>query len=96
MKNQICSSSNMSLCDIETGKKVQVVKIVGQNTLKRRVLDMGLVPGTMVSVERKAPFNDPVSVWFRGYELSLRQNEAEAVLVKPLGCSGCTACGRGR
>lgn len=92
MKSQIGSASNMRLCDIETGKKVQVVKIIGQNILKRRVLDMGLVPGTMVSVERKAPFNDPVSVWFRGYELSLRHHEAEAVLVKPLGCSGCTAC----
>lgn len=94
MNNYTCNSSNMKLCDIETGKKVQVVKVTGQDDLKRRVLDMGLVPGTIVSMERKAPFNDPISIWFRGYELSLRLSEAEAVLVKPLGCSGCSTCGR--
>lgn len=50
---------------------------------------MGLVPGTEIRVERKAPLNDPVSVWFRGYELSLRVDEANAVFVRPKGCAGC-------
>jgi len=93
MKTHNCSSGSMRLSDIETGKKVQVIRVTGQDSLKRRVLDMGLVPGTIVSMERKAPLNDPVSVWFRGYELSLRLCEAETVIVRPLGCQGCDTCG---
>jgi len=85
-----CSGgSEKALSTLEIGEGGIVSKIVGDGSLKRRILEMGLVPGTQIRVERKAPFNDPVSVWFRGYELSLRVDEANAVLVRPLGCASC-------
>ena len=77
------------LSTLSVGESGVVARIEGDNSLKRRILDMGLVPGTTVRVERKAPLNDPVSIWFRGYELSLRVEEADAVLLRPAGCAGC-------
>jgi ferrous iron transport protein A len=78
------------LSALSVGEGGVVSKIGGEGGLKRRILEMGLVPGTEIRVERKAPFNDPVSVWFRGYELSLRVDEADAVFVRPKGCAGCS------
>ena len=77
------------LSTLSVGESGVVARIEGDGSLKRRILDMGLVPGTLVRVERKAPLNDPVSIWFRGYELSLRVEEANAVLIRPAGCAGC-------
>jgi ferrous iron transport protein A len=96
MKGTMSCGNRLMLSEVETGKKVQIVKVEGNNGLKRRILDMGLVPGTIVSMERKAPLNDPVAIWFRGYELSLRLSEAESVIVKPMSCAGCTGCGGGK
>lgn len=88
-----CDSSGQGekeLSTLSVGESGVVARIEGDGSLKRRILDMGLVPGTVVRVERKAPLNDPVSIWFRGYELSLRVEEADAVLLRPAGCAGCT------
>ena len=85
-----CGGQNeKGLSTLSVGESGVVARIEGDNSLKRRILDMGLVPGTTVRVERKAPLNDPVSIWFRGYELSLRVEEADAVLLRPAGCAGC-------
>ena len=83
-----------ALSALDIGESGIVSKIVGEGALKRRILEMGLVPGTQIRVERKAPLNDPVSVWFRGYELSLRVDEANAVLIRPAGCAGCSGGAR--
>ena len=86
-----CSSGmEKALSTLAVGEGGVVSKIEGDGSLKRRILEMGLVPGTEVRVERKAPLNDPVSVWFRGYGLSLRVDEANAVFVRPKGCAGCS------
>lgn len=86
-----CSSGmEKALSTLAVGEGGVVSKIEGDGSLKRRILEMGLVPGTEVRVERKAPLNDPVSVWFRGYELSLRVDEANAVFIRPKGCAGCS------
>ncbi len=77
------------LSSLEIGEGGVVSRIVADGGLKRRILEMGLVPGTGIRMERKAPLNDPVSVWFRGYELSLRVDAANAVMVRPAGCAGC-------
>ncbi len=79
-----------TLSSLAVGEGGIVSKIEGDGSLKRRILEMGLVPGTEVRVERKAPLNDPVSIWFRGYELSLRVDEADAVFIMPRGCAGCS------
>ncbi|MDD2454252.1 MAG: ferrous iron transport protein A [Synergistales bacterium] len=83
------SGKEKALSALSVGEGGVVARIEGDGSLKRRILEMGLVPGTQLRVERKAPLNDPVSVWFRGYELSLRVDEADAVIIRPAGCAGC-------
>ncbi len=86
-----CSGgAERALSSLAVGEGGVVSRIEGDGSLKRRILEMGLVPGTEVRVERKAPLNDPVAIWFRGYELSLRVDEADAVLIMPRGCAGCS------
>lgn len=91
-----CTNENRrTICDLDIGKVAVVAQITGEPALKRRILEMGLVPGTEVRMERKAPLNNPVSVYLRGYELSLRLDEARHVVLvserSPL-CGSCRAC----
>ncbi|BCJ88181.1 FeoA family protein [Effusibacillus dendaii] len=48
----------------------------------RRLMDLGLIPGTEVSVVRKAPFGDPIVVRFRGYQIGLRVSDAKRISVE--------------
>ena len=68
--------------DTETGKTVSVVKLHGEGAVKRRIMDMGLTKGTQVYVRKVAPLGDPVEVTVRGYELSLRKEDAQMVEVQ--------------
>ena len=87
-------AKEMRLSELAPGISARVTGVEGEKDLRRRVLDMGLVPGTEVQVQRRAPLGDPVSVVFRGYELSLRLPEARSVRVAPCGggCGGCGGC----
>lgn len=82
-------SELLPLSELPAGSLAIVMRIEGHPELKKKVLEMGLVPGTPLVVQRKAPLNDPISVAFRGYELSLRIYEAETVMVKKVSCGGC-------
>ncbi len=64
------------------GESGVITKVEGEIPLKRRILEMGAVPGTEVVVERVAPFGDPIDVKLKGYHLSLRKEEAEKILVE--------------
>lgn len=66
---------------------VQAVR--GGAALRKRLLDMGLVPGAEISVVRVAPLGDPVEYMVKGYRLSLRRSEAAHVLVERLPCAQC-------
>jgi Fe2+ transport system protein FeoA len=66
---------------------VQMVQ--GGAVLRKRLLDMGLVPGAEISVVRVAPLGDPVEYMVKGYRLSLRRSEAAHVLVERLPCEDC-------
>ncbi len=70
-----------TLRDVPVGGTVQVVKLTGDGAIKRRIMDMGLTKGTSVSVTKVAPLGDPIEVTVRGFELSLRKDEAQNVLV---------------
>ena len=59
-----------------------VAKLGGEGALKRRIMDMGITKGTPVYVRKVAPLGDPVEITIRGYELSIRRNEAENILVE--------------
>lgn len=77
------------LSELPAGSLAIVFRVDGNPELKRKMLEMGLVPGTELLIQRKAPLNDPISVSFRGYELSLRVYEAESILVRKIGFGGC-------
>ncbi|RLE92307.1 MAG: iron transporter [Thermoprotei archaeon] len=70
------------LSELEPGDTAVIVRIEGSGAVARRMADMGLIPGTKVKVVRKAPLGDPIEFEVRGYNLSLRRNEAELVIVE--------------
>ena len=72
----------MTLKDAEIGQQVKVVKLLCTGTLKRRIMDMGITRGVEVTVRKVAPLGDPLELTVRGYELSLRKAEAEAIEVE--------------
>lgn len=61
------------------GDTVIVSKLVGDGSTKRRIMDMGVTRGTEVYIRKVAPLGDPVEITIRGYELTLRKNEAQHV-----------------
>ena len=72
----------MTLKDIKPGNSAKVVRINGVGPVKRRIMDMGLTKGTEVTVRKIAPLGDPIELTVRGYELSIRKNEAAAIDVE--------------
>lgn len=73
------------LSDLETGEKAVIIKVVGAGATRRRMLDMGLVRGAEITVIRRAPLGDPIEFRLKGYNLSLRREEAKNVLVEVKG-----------
>ncbi len=71
-----------TLKDVKVGQTVQVVRLQGEGAIKRRIMDMGITKGTQISVRKVAPFGDPIEVTVRGYELSLRKEDARMVQVE--------------
>ncbi len=72
----------MTLKEMKPGQSGQVVSIGEKGSLKRRIMDMGITPGTAVKVIKTAPLGDPVEINVRGYELSLRKEEAARIEVQ--------------
>lgn len=72
----------MTLGDAAVGSKVIVAKIDGDGAYKRRIMDMGITKGSEIFIRKVAPLGDPVEITVRGYELSVRKNDAQCVLVK--------------
>lgn len=71
-----------TLNKVKRGKKVRVNKVIGNCALKRRIMDMGITKGVEVLVKKFAPFGDPLEITVRGYDLSLRRNEAENIIIE--------------
>lgn len=70
---------------LEVGERARIIQVKGGGGARKRLLDMGMVPGTILSVIKKAPLGDPVDFKVKGYNLSLRKQEAEMVVVEVLG-----------
>ena len=68
-----------TLRDAKIGSSVTVKKLGGEGAVKRRIMDMGITKGTEVYVRKVAPLGDPIEVTVRGYELSLRKQDAEMI-----------------
>ena len=59
-----------------------VKKVEAEGKIKRRLFDMGVTPGAEISLKKVAPLGDPIEVTIRGYELSLRKDEANKILME--------------
>lgn len=70
------------LSHVPVGAKVKVKSISNESTVKRRLLEMGVVPGVEILVKGKAPLGDPIEITLRGYKLTLRKEEAASILVE--------------
>ena len=70
------------LNELQKGEKAKIAKIRGKGNIHRRLLDMGLVAGSEVEMKRVAPLGDPVEVKIKGYNLSLRKEEAAGIQVE--------------
>jgi Fe2+ transport system protein FeoA len=69
----------MTLKDLQPGMSGVVLTVGGEKVLRRRLLDMGITPGTTVTVKKTAPMGDPIELLLRGYVLSLRLEDAEKI-----------------
>ena len=68
-----------TLRDAKIVETVRVVKLYGEGAVKRRIMDMGLTKGVEVHIRKVAPLGDPVEVTVRGYELSIRKEDAQMI-----------------
>ena len=71
-----------TLKSARVGDRVRVVKLHGEGAVKRRIMDMGLTKGVEVHIRKVAPLGDPVEVTVRGYELSLRKDDANMIEIE--------------
>ena len=71
-----------TLKQVKIGETVKVVKLHGAGAVKRRIMDMGITKGVSVYVRKVAPLGDPVEATVRGYELSLRKDDADMIEVE--------------
>ena len=72
----------MTLAELKKGQTCKVVRVGGGGSVRRRILDMGVITGVVIEVEGVAPLGDPIHVKVRGYHLSLRKEEAANVEVE--------------
>ena len=71
-----------TLKDVRVGKTAVVRRLHGEGAVKRRIMDMGITKGVEIYVRKVAPLGDPMELTVRGYELSLRKEDAEMIEVE--------------
>lgn len=81
---------------MKIGEKGEIITVAAKGEIRRRLLDMGLVEGVRFKVLRVAPLGDPIIIGLRGFQLSLRKEEAATILVEFLGASSAGYCRRRR
>ncbi len=72
----------MTLDQVAIGEEARITKVGGEGELRCRLLDMGLIPRTAVRVQKVAPMGDPIEIQLRGYELTLRKEDAAKIEVE--------------
>lgn len=71
-----------TLKDARIGETVKVLKVRGEGATRRRIMDMGITKGVELYVRKVAPLGDPMEVYVRGYELTLRKADADMIDVE--------------
>ena len=73
----------MTLNQLRVGMSAEIVAVGGEGALRNRLIDMGLIPHTRVTLRKVAPMGDPIEIHIRGYELTLRLEDAANITVMP-------------
>lgn len=71
-----------TLNDLQPGESGIIAAINGQGAIKRRLVDMGLTPGIRIFVRKVAPLGDPIEINLRGYEMSMRRDDAKNIILE--------------
>ncbi len=79
---QKMNPSSFSLRDMREGDRAEIKAIRGEGAFKRRLLEMGFMPGSTVLIKKYAPLRDPIELVIKGYHVSLRRKEAQKVLMR--------------
>ena len=69
----------MTLNELKIGQSCKITKVNGEGALRKRLLDMGLTPKTKVTLHKTAPMGDPIELLLRGYNLTIRNEEAARI-----------------
>ncbi len=77
--NQREESSITTLRDLKEGQSAVIKSVHGEGNFKRRLLEMGFMPGTSVLIKKYAPLRDPIEMVLKGYHVSLRREEAQMI-----------------
>ena len=72
----------MTIDDLKIGQSGTIFQVGGEGPLRLRFLDMGLIPGTRVTLRKVAPMGDPIQIQVRGYELTIRREDAAQITLK--------------
>lgn len=72
----------MTIDDLKIGQSGTIAKVGGEGALRLRFLDMGLIPGTKVQLQKVAPMGDPIQIQVRGYELTIRREDARRIMLQ--------------
>ncbi len=72
----------MTIDDLKIGQSGVISQVGGEGALRLRFLDMGLIPGTRVRLQKVAPMGDPIQIELRGYELTVRREDARKIALK--------------
>lgn len=72
----------MTLDQLAIGKSAKILAVGGEGALRCRLLDMGLIPRTLVTLRKVAPMGDPIEIHLRGYELTIRAQDAQKIEVE--------------
>lgn len=84
----------MTLNELSTGQRAIIERVDGERAFRRRLLELGLLPGSEVQLLRVAPLGDPIEIWTRGANLSIRGHEARGIQVRPFGATTGTTAAR--
>lgn len=72
----------MTIDDLQIGQSGTVTHVGGEGALRLRFLDMGLIPGTEICLQKVAPMGDPIQIRLRGYELTIRREDARMIRIE--------------
>lgn len=72
----------MCVCDLKVGQKGVVMGIHGDEKLTKRLLALGCIEGTEISIKRSAPLGDPIVISFRGFDMAIRKKDARGIYLK--------------